>query len=189
MLELGGIVLFGIFAQWLAWKVHLPAILPLILFGLLLGPVYQAYYGVKLIDPTYDEVAKTGLFLGETLFGFVSLAIGIILFEGGLTLRFREVRNLGPTIFNLITIGTIATLVGVTLASMLMLGISFEISLMFASLIVVTGPTVIAPILRNVPLKSNIATILKWEGILIDPIGLWRHLSCLSSSSQTTTTP
>ncbi|MFN2260499.1 MAG: cation:proton antiporter, partial [Psychroflexus sp.] len=125
--------------------------------------------GSKLIEPIWN--GESGLFPGESLFYFVSLAIGIILFEGGLTLRRGEILNVGPVIVKLITVAVIITFVGAGMAAHWILGLSWQISLLFSGLIIVTGPTVITPILRNIPLKKDVATILKWEGILIDPIG------------------
>lgn len=173
MTELAGIIILGILAQWLAWKIKIPAILPLIITGLLVGPLSTLWTenGNKLIEPIYDEITKTGIFPGEYLFYFVSLAIGIILFEGGLTLKRREVKDVGTAILRLITIGAAITFLGAGLAAHFIMGLSWQISFLFAGLIIVTGPTVIAPILQNVPLTRNTATVLKWEGILIDPIG------------------
>ncbi|HIC31851.1 MAG TPA: cell shape-determining protein, partial [Flavobacteriaceae bacterium] len=105
------------------------------------------------------------------LFYFVSLAISIILFEGGLTLKMAEIKNVGPVITKLISIGSIVTFFGAGIAAHYIFGLSWEISFLFSGLIIVTGPTVITPILRNIPLKKDVSAVLKWEGILIDPIG------------------
>ncbi len=171
MLELGGIIILGILAQWVAWKFKIPAILPLILIGLFVGPISTlfTYDGSKWIEPIWD--GEAGIFPGERLFNFVSLAIGIILFEGGLTLRFSEIKNVGPVITKLIIIGSLVTFFGAGAAAYYIFDLSLRISFLFAALIIVTGPTVITPILRNIPLKKDISAILKWEGILIDPIG------------------
>lgn len=171
MIELAGIVILGIVAQWVAWRLKLPAILPLILIGLLVGPVSTLYTedGSKWIEPVWN--GKNGLFPGETLYHFVSLAISVILFEGGLTLKRSEVSNLGPVITKLITLGTVVTFFGAGIAAHFIFGLSWQISFLFSSLIIVTGPTVITPILRNIPLKKDVSAVLKWEGILIDPIG------------------
>lgn len=171
MLELGGIIILGILAQWVAWKFKIPAILPLILIGLFVGPISTlfTYDGSKWIEPIWD--GEVGIFPGERLFNFVSLAIGIILFEGGLTLRFSEIKNVGPVITKLIIIGSLVTFFGAGAAAYYIFDLSLRISFLFAALIIVTGPTVITPILRNIPLKKDISAILKWEGILIDPIG------------------
>jgi len=171
MQELAGIIVLGIFAQWLAWRVRVPAILPLIVAGLLVGPVSTLFTedGGKLINPIFN--GETGLFPGKSLFYFVSLAIGIILFEGGLTLKMKEVKETQRTILRLISIGSLITFIGAGFAAHYLMELSWSISFLFAGLIIVTGPTVIAPILQNVPLTRNVATVLKWEGILIDPIG------------------
>ena len=171
MLELAGIIILGIFAQWLAWRLKLPAILPLILIGLMVGPVATLFTedGAKLIEPIWN--GKNGLFPGEGLFYFVSLAISIILFEGGLTLKRSEIQNVGPVITKLITVGTLVTFIGAGLAAHFIFDLSWQMSFLFSALIIVTGPTVITPILRNIPLKKDVSAVLKWEGILIDPIG------------------
>ncbi|MGR7812735.1 cation:proton antiporter [Lacinutrix undariae] len=172
MLELAGIIILGILAQWVAWKFKIPAILPLILIGLLVGPVASEFLsedGSKWIEPIWN--GTKGLFPGESLFYFVSLAISIILFEGGLTLKMTEVKNVGPVITKLITLGSMVTFFGAAIAAHFVFYLSWEISFLFSGLIIVTGPTVITPILRNIPLKKDVSAVLKWEGILIDPIG------------------
>ncbi|MFL1010524.1 cation:proton antiporter [Flavisericum labens] len=172
MLELAGIIILGILAQWVAWKFKIPAILPLILIGLLVGPIAAEFLsddGSKWIEPVWN--GKNGLFPGDGLYYFVSLAISIILFEGGLTLKRSEIKNVGPVITKLITLGSGITFFGGGILANQIFGLSWELSFLFSGLIIVTGPTVITPILRNIPLKKDISTVLKWEGILIDPIG------------------
>ncbi|MEK6152898.1 sodium:proton antiporter [Flavobacteriaceae bacterium 3-367] len=171
MLELAGIIILGIIAQWVAWRLKLPAILPLILIGLLVGPIATLFTedGGKLIEPIWN--GEKGLFPGEGLYYFVSLAISIILFEGGLTLKRSEIANVGPVITKLITVGSLVTFFGGGLAAHYIFELSWQISFLFSGLIIVTGPTVITPILRNIPLKKDVSAVLKWEGILIDPIG------------------
>ncbi|WP_298550434.1 sodium:proton antiporter [uncultured Algibacter sp.] len=172
MLELAGIIILGILAQWVAWKFKIPAILPLILIGLLVGPIAAEFLsedGSKWIEPVWN--GEKGLFPGDGLYYFVSLAISIILFEGGLTLKRSEIKNVGPVITKLITLGSAITFFGAGILSYFIFNLSWELSFLFAGLIIVTGPTVITPILRNIPLKKDISTVLKWEGILIDPIG------------------
>ncbi|MFI1772568.1 cation:proton antiporter [Thalassobellus citreus] len=172
MLELAGIVILGILAQWFAWKFKIPAILPLILIGLLVGPIAAEFLsddGSKWIEPIWN--GEKGLFPGEGLYYFVSLAISIILFEGGLTLKRSEIENVGPVITKLITLGSAITFFGAGIIAHFIFELSWDLSFLFSGLIIVTGPTVITPILRNIPLKKDISTVLKWEGILIDPIG------------------
>ena len=171
MLELAGIIVLGILAQWVAWKFKTPAILPLILIGLFVGPIstFISEDGTQWIQPIWNT--EKGFFPGESLFYFVSLAIGIILFEGGLTLKLGEVKKVGGVIGKLISLGSIITFFGGGVAAHYIFGLNWEISFLFAALIIVTGPTVITPILRNIPLKKDVSAVLKWEGILIDPIG------------------
>lgn len=172
MVELAGIIILGILAQWVAWKLKIPAILPLILIGLLVGPVAAEFFsenGGKWIEPIWN--GEKGLFPGEGLFYFVSLAISIILFEGGLTLKKSEINNVGPVITKLVTLGSVVTFFLAGIFAHYIFNLGWELSLLFSALIIVTGPTVISPILRNIPLKKDVAAVLKWEGILIDPIG------------------
>ncbi|MDN5212172.1 sodium:proton antiporter [Fulvivirgaceae bacterium BMA12] len=166
MLSLSGILVLGIFAQWLAWKIKLPAILPLILTGLLLGPIST------LFTPNGEKlVSGDDIFNGELLFAFVSISVGVILFEGGLTLNIKEIRKVAGTVRNVLTIGVLITWIGGTLAAYYLFGLGFKISFLFGALVIVSGPTVITPILRNVRPTEKINTILKWEAILIDPLG------------------
>jgi len=172
MLELAGIIILGILAQWVAWRFKIPAILPLILIGLLVGPIAAEFLTddkTKYIEPIWN--GTYGLFPGDGLYYFVSLAISIILFEGGLTLKRDEIKNVGPVITKLITLGSSVTFFGAGFLAHYIFDLSWEVSFLFSGLIIVTGPTVITPILRNIPLRKDISAVLKWEGILIDPIG------------------
>ncbi|PCI09411.1 MAG: hypothetical protein COB73_05620 [Flavobacteriaceae bacterium] len=171
MIALASLVILGIVAQWFAWRLKIPAILPLILIGLIGGPISTLFTAdsTKLIEPIWNGVE--GLFPGESLFYFVSLSISIILFEGSLTLRKKEIKNVGTSISKLITVGALITFIVAGISARYIFNTSWEISFLFSALIIVTGPTVINPILRNIPLKRDVSTILKWEGILIDPIG------------------
>jgi NhaP-type Na+/H+ or K+/H+ antiporter len=172
MVELAGIIILGILAQWVAWRFKIPAILPLILIGLFVGPIAAEFInedGGKWIEPIWN--GKKGLFPGEGLYYFVSLAISIILFEGGLTLKRSEIRSVGPVITKLITLGAAVTFFAAAVAAHFLFDLRWDLAFLFSGLIIVTGPTVITPILRNIPLKRDVSTVLKWEGILIDPIG------------------
>jgi len=171
MLELAGIIILGIIAQWLAWKLKIPAILPLILIGLFVGPISTLINddGHKWIEPIWN--GARGLFPSDRLFDFVSLAISLILFEGGMTLKKGEIKNVGSVIYKLISIGSLVTFLTAGIATHYIIGLNWQISFLFSALIIVTGPTVITPILRNLAIKKDLSTILKWEGILIDPIG------------------
>ncbi|MFV0432168.1 MAG: cation:proton antiporter [Alphaproteobacteria bacterium] len=143
--------------QYVAWRVQLPAILFLLFAGLFLGPI-------------------TGLFNPDKTFSYllmpvVSLSVAIILFEGSLSLHFSEVKDLRLTIRNLISIGMLINWTIITIATHFIMQISWGISWLFGALVVVTGPTVIVPMLRSIRPSSQVSSILRWEGILIDPIG------------------
>ena len=172
MFELAGIIILGALSQYFSWRFKIPAILPLIFTGLIVGPISSEFFssdGTKWIEPIWN--GTEGLLPEQIFFHFISLSIGLILFEGGLTLKFSELKKMGPVIAKLITLGAMTTFVGVAIPTHYILGLSWEISFLFSALVIVTGPTVISPILRNIPLKKNVSTLLKWESILIDPIG------------------
>ena len=157
VLLLASIGVLSLFCQWLAWRVRVPAILFLLATGIACGPVFH------YLNP--EDV------FGDLLFPMVSLAVAIILFEGSLTLRFAEIHGHSKMVRNLIPAGALVTGVIGTLAARWILDISWEISLLFGAISVVTGPTVIAPLLRSVRPSSKLANILQWEGIVIDPVG------------------
>ena len=164
MMGLASILILGIAAQWLAWRIKIPAILPLILIGLCAGPLPALLGKVSLIVPQ-------DIFAGATMSHFISLSVGVILFEGGLTLKFQEIKGLVATVRNMLIYGAIIMTAGGALAATFILGLDYRVALLFGTLIVVTGPTVIQPIIQSVRPKPSVAAILKWEGITIDPIG------------------
>jgi len=157
LIQLALIVVFGLGAQLLAYHLRLPSILLLLLSGFLLGPL------LGLIRP--DEL------LGEALFPLVSLSVGIILFEGGLTLKLKELPAGGPVIFRLITVGALATWAIASLGARLILGFDWSLAVLVGAILIVTGPTVVGPLLRQIKPRGRAGAILKWEGILIDPVG------------------
>ncbi|PKO12294.1 MAG: hypothetical protein CVU39_24930 [Chloroflexi bacterium HGW-Chloroflexi-10] len=157
MISIGMIVILGVLAQWAAWRLKQPSILLLLLFGFLAGPVFG------ILNP--DET------LGELLFPAVSLSVGIILFEGGLSLRLENLRAVRGTVRNLISLGALVTLAVAAPAAHFLLDMSWSMSILLASIVVVSGPTVVIPLLRFIRPNSKLAAILRWEGILIDPIG------------------
>lgn len=157
LLIIAGVIGVGTFCQWFAWRIKVPAILPLLFMGFFLGPV------TNILHPQES--------LGALFFPIISFAVAIILFEGALTLNWQELRNVASTVRNLLSIGSLVTWFGGTVAAHYILGLNWDLSLLFGALIIVTGPTVIAPLLRNVRPTHNISSVLKWEGILIDPIG------------------
>lgn len=147
----------GVLAQLLARHLRLPSIVLLLGTGVVLGPD-----GLGWVVPRS---------LGDGLFAIVSLSVAVILFEGGLNLELGRLRREGGAIRALVTLGAGVTALGGTLAAHLALGWPWELSLLFGTLVIVTGPTVIRPLLRNVPLRPRVATVLEAEGVLIDPIG------------------
>ncbi|MGN2242793.1 cation:proton antiporter [Frateuria sp. GZRR33] len=147
----------GFLAQWLAWRVKLPAILFLLLAGIVLGPA--------------TGVFRPDAMLGDLLFPLVSLAVALILFEGSMTLRFHELPGIGRAVRGLVSYGAIAALLLLALSARLIAGLSWDVALLFGALTCVTGPTVIAPMLRTLRPNARIANTLRWEGIVIDPLG------------------
>ncbi|HKM36164.1 MAG TPA: sodium:proton antiporter [Thiopseudomonas sp.] len=154
---LASIGVLSLFCQWLAWRIRVPAILFLLAAGIACGPV------LHYINP--EDV------FADLLFPMVSLAVAIILFEGSLTLRFSEIRGHSKMVRNLIMVGAVVTGIIGTLSAHWILDIRWELALLFGAISVVTGPTVIAPLLRSVRPSSKLANILQWEGIIIDPVG------------------
>ncbi|MDA0736621.1 MAG: cation:proton antiporter [Bacteroidetes bacterium] len=157
LVGLSAVVALGISAQWFAWRTKLPAILVLLIFGIVAGPV------TGWINP--DEL------LGDILSPFVSFSVAIILFEGGLSLRMAEFRKIGGVVIKLITVGIAITWFLAALAAYYLLGLSIEIAVLFGAILIVTGPTVIIPLLRQVRPTETAGSVLKWEGIVNDPIG------------------
>ncbi|PAP78140.1 cation:proton antiporter [Rubrivirga marina] len=157
LVTIAAVVVLGIGAQWLAWRTKFPSILLLLGFGFLAGPV--------------TGFLPQDALQGEWLFPFVSLAVGIILFEGGLTLRFDEFREVGKAVVNLITIGVLVTGVLGAVGAHYLAGFSWEVAIVLGALLTVTGPTVVLPLLRHVRPAGRVGTVAKWEGITIDPIG------------------
>ena len=147
----------GFLAQWLAWRIRLPAILPLLIIGLVLGPL------LGLVDP--DEL------LGDLLFPAVSLAVAIILFEGSINLRFSELKGIGHAVRRMVSSGAAVAVLGLAAAAHWIAGLSWPLAFLFGALTCVTGPTVINPMLRAVRPNAKVGNLLRWEGIVIDPIG------------------
>jgi NhaP-type Na+/H+ or K+/H+ antiporter len=157
LIGLASIIALGVGAAWLAWRLRLPSILLLLFFGFLAGPV------TGILNP--DEL------LGNLLGPLVSLSVAVILYEGGLSLRIEELRDVGSVVRNLVLIGALTTGIIGASAAHIVLGLNLEIALLLGAIIVVTGPTVIIPLLKHVRPAGQVGSILRWEGIVIDPIG------------------
>jgi len=149
------VLLLGMLAQWLAWRFRFPSIVALLIFGFVGGQFF-------------DQKAMVN---DNVLFALVSLSVSMIMLEGGLSLRFRELHVAGKPLTRLITLGALITWILSALALHFLAGFSLAVSFLIGSILVVTGPTVIGPMLRNVRPKQRLDSILKWEGIVIDPIG------------------
>ncbi len=151
------LLVVGFLAQWLAWRLRLPAILFLLLIGVVIGPA------TGLFDP--DRA------LGAFLFPTVSLAVALILFEGSMTLRFAELRGIGRAVHGMVTYGAVLALLLLAAAVHWIAGVGWPIAFLFGALTCVTGPTVITPMLRTLRPNARIASALRWEGIVLDPLG------------------
>lgn len=147
----------GVGAQWVAWRAHLPAIVLLTIAGIAAGPV------TGLIDPVQD--------FGAFLRPMIAIAVAFLLFEGGLNLNLRELKGAGSAVVRLIVIGVPVTFVLASMAAHYLLGLSWQVAILFGAILVVTGPTVIIPMLRQAQLATRTGSVLKWEGIINDPVG------------------
>jgi len=152
------IFLLGIGSQWVAWRYRIPAIVVMSITGLIAGPF------LGIMNPEED--------FGNLYEPLISVAVAIILFEGSLSLKFKELRGLGKPIFRIATIGAFIAWILGSLTAHYMAGLSWAVSFVIGGLFIVTGPTVIMPLLRQSKLRPRPAKILKWEGIVVDPIGV-----------------
>lgn len=157
IISLALVPLLGIAGQWIAWRTRMPSIIVLLLLGFLAGPIFS--------------ILDVDLVFGDMLYPFVSLLVSVIVFEGGLNLRIRDLKNIGISLFRLVLIAPLITIGLMFLSTHYILGVSYELSLMFSALMVITGPTVIIPLLRHIKVSPKISSLIRWEGILIAPIG------------------
>lgn len=156
-LQIALLMTVGVACQWLGWRTRLPAILFLLLVGIALGPVSE------LLDP--DKL------LGDKLFPVVSLGVAIILFEGALTLKLTEIKDVGRVIRNLTSLGVLISMLVMATGAHYIAGMPVNLALLFGALVSVTGPTVVVPMLRSLSAPPRVANILRWEGIIVDPVG------------------
>ena len=152
-----GILAAGFACHWLAWRIKLPAILFLLIAGIAAGP------WLGWLDS--DEL------LGDLMVPLVSISVAIILFEGALTLRFSELRGHGTVVRNLVTVGVAVTWIAGSIAAYYLLGWDLYLSALFGAIVTVSGPTVVMPLLRTVRPTKSVSSVLRWEAILIDPLG------------------
>ena len=157
LVVLSAIFVAGFACQWIAWRLKLPSILFLLLTGIFAGPV------MGWLNPE--------ALLGDLLTPVVSIAVAIILYEGSLTLKLSEIRGHGAVVRNLVTIGVAITWFVATLAAHLVLGWDIYLAALFGGIVTVSGPTVIMPLLRTIRPTRAVSSVLRWEGILVDPLG------------------
>ncbi|WJY26227.1 cation:proton antiporter [Sporosarcina trichiuri] len=157
LISVVAVLALGIFSQWLAWRIQWPSIVIMSIAGLLIGPVFG------LIIPKAA--------LGDLYGPLISLAVAVILFEGSSNLDIREIKGISKSVFRIVTIGAFLAWILGSVAAHFFAGLQWEIAFIIGGLFVVTGPTVIIPLLRNAKLKSRTAAVLKWEGIIVDPAG------------------
>jgi len=150
--------LLGIGSQWIAWRYRMPAIVIMSITGLIVGPFFGLINPEEQFGDLYDPI--------------ISIAVAIILFEGSLSLRFKEIRGMGRPIFRIATVGAFIAWILGSLTAHYMAGLSWAVAFVIGGLFIVTGPTVIMPLLRQSKLKPRPAKVLKWEGIIVDPIGV-----------------
>jgi NhaP-type Na+/H+ or K+/H+ antiporter len=157
LIGLSAIIVLGIVAQWIAWRIQIPSILVLLITGFLAGPV------TGFIDP--------GKLLGDSLFPIVSISVAIILFEGGLSLHFPKLKGVENVVRQLVSTGVIVTWITAAAAAYLLLDLTLSLSILLGAILVVTGPTVVIPLLQHLRVVNRIGSVARWEGIINDPIG------------------
>ena len=162
--------ILGIGAQWIGWRFNLPAIVVMAAAGILAGPVTGIIWPVGY-DPAVAELSPMETLFGDFYRPIIGVAVAVILFEGGLTLNFSEIRGIGKGVQRLVFPGAIIAWVLGAIAANLVGGLVWPVAILFAGVMVVTGPTVIMPLLRQSKLTSRPAKLLKWEGIVNDPLG------------------
>lgn len=155
----------GITAQWMAWRLQIPSILLLLGFGLLVG-IWVSPDAIFADVTGGDEAAGPRL-----LFPIVSLSVAVILFEGGLTLRLSQLGNSLAVVVRLLTVSAILTWVLTAVAGHFVLGFTWQVAALLGAILIVTGPTVVGPLLRQIRPSRRVSSVLEWEGILIDPVG------------------
>lgn len=159
------VIVLGVAAQWLAWRVKLPSILMLLTAGIAVGPVWS------MLSPASTPLLNPDELLPDLLLPLVGLSVGLILYEGGLTLRLRDLGDSQRSVWSLCTLAALVTWVLSAALGYLILGLPIDLAVLLGAILVVTGPTVIQPLVAHVRPKGKLGPILKWEGIVIDPIG------------------
>lgn len=159
------VLLLGVTAQWLAWRIKVPSILLLLLFGLGLGYWTTPDAVLNRLAGSDDDFAT------RILLPLVSLSVAVILFEGGLSLRWGQLAGQANAVMRLIVFSSVITWILTAIISHYLLGLSWGVSWLLGAILMVTGPTVVGPLLRQIRPNRRLTSILQWEGILIDPVG------------------
>ena len=168
-----GVAVAGVFGQWLGWRLKLPAIIPLLVIGAVAGPI--------------AGIVKPSVALGDVMRPAIGMAVAIIVFEGGLNLNLRELRSAGSGVLRLVAVALPLNWIFGALAARFVAGMSWPVATLVGAILVVTGPTVIMPLLRQAKLEPRSAAFLKWEAIVNDPIGATVTLLVLSFLTLSTT--
>jgi CPA1 family monovalent cation:H+ antiporter len=157
LIMLSGVIVAGFLCQWLAWRIKLPSILLLLIVGITLGPL------LGWLDPD--------VLFGDLLEPVVSMAVAIILYEGSLTLKLRDIRGHGKVVRNLVTVGVLITWFVAAASAAWLLGWDPLLAALFGAIVTVSGPTVIIPLIRSIRPTQALSAVMRWEGILVDPLG------------------
>lgn len=166
LIQLTAILVLSVASQLISWRAHIPSILLLLLTGIAAGPV--------------SGFLKPDQLFGDLLLPIVSISVSVILFEGGLGLNLRELREIGAVLFRLTSLGVAISWAINTIAAHYILDFRWGLAGLLGSILVVTGPTVIGPLLRQLRLGGKVGSLLRWEGIVIDPIGAILAVMCFA---------
>lgn len=164
-IELVIVVLLGMVSQLAAWFTRLPSILLLIFAGFIAGPLLGVLHPDRLLGNLFEPI--------------VGLSVAVILFEGGLNLKFKEIKTVVPVVLRLLSIGVLVTWGVTAAAAVLLLRFEIPMAVLLGAILVVSGPTVIMPLIRHIRPRPAVSAVLKWEGILVDPIGAILALAVL----------
>ena len=157
LIALSAILILGIGSQWLASRLRIPSILLLLVAGIIAGPVTQLILPADLF--------------GDLLLPVVSIAVAIILFEGAMTLRVADLKVIGRPLFMLLTVGVVVTWALTALSGYYVLGFGVGEAVLLGSILTVTGPTVVSPMLQHIRPIGKVGPLARWEGIVVDPVG------------------
>lgn len=158
LFTIGLIIFIGMLSQWISWKFKIPVIITLLVSGVVAGPIFGLLEPQKYMDQ-------------QTIFSIVELSVALILFDGAMQLKFSDFKAVSSGLKRILTLGVLIHFVLITGAAHLVMGVSWGFSALLGGILIVTGPTVIIPALREVNLNKKVSNYLKWEGILTDPVG------------------